>query len=91
MTGLLSVITTLISTAASWTKDRADQTRQMLTGWPAGYLLIVWSYPFISGFVPPLAARTAAGFDNISAMPDWYVNGFLTITAAVFAVGGIKR
>ena len=66
-------------------------TQAHLNGWSDEVLLIVWSYPFISLFVPQLRADTFAAFEALNALPEWYVGGFISITFAVFGIDKIFK
>lgn len=74
--------------AAEKTTAAIEKTKQHLAGWSDEYLLLVWSYPFWSMFVPGLAPHTHAGFAQIALLPQWYVNTFIGMSCAVF---GIKK
>ncbi len=64
---------------------------QHLAGWSDEYLLVIWSYPFWSSFVPVLAPHTQRGFENIGLLPEWYINGFMLLTGAVFGVNKFMK
>ncbi len=62
-----------------------------IAGWANEYLLLILTYPFISGFIPALAPYTHEGFAQIELMPDWYVYLFSAVTASVFGFTGWQR
>lgn len=67
-------------------KARIENSKNSLYGWSDEYLILIWSYPFISLFIPSLRQSTAEAFQQLSVLPDWYVGGFLSITFAVFGI-----
>lgn len=91
---LLSLIT---DTFADWFKNkqetdklvkvaRIERAKNHLSGYSDEFLILVWSYPFISLFIPALRQSTSDAFNHLSTLPDWYVAGFLSITFAVFGI-----
>lgn len=67
-------------------QSKANQLQQGIAGWSDNWLVVVWTYPIIGAFVPQLQPYVAGGFDFLSSLPDWYVGGYLTVTAAVFGI-----
>jgi hypothetical protein len=56
------------------------------SSWKDEYLVIIWSYPVISGFIPGLQDSTMAGFTFMAGLPPWYVGGWVTISLSVFGL-----
>jgi len=96
----------LINTALSWvtsffenrrdvgkalTQAKIENANKHINGWGDEYLIIVWSYPFISMFVPKLQSATSAAFVQAATLPDWYIGGFVSITFAVFGINKLFR
>lgn len=95
MGGILA--TAAINWISGWFENRAEvgkakaaataeRVKTHLAGWSDEFLVLVWSYPFISVFIPFLAPYTKQGFENLALLPEWYVAGFITITFAVFGI-----
>jgi hypothetical protein len=103
---MINAVTTLLALAVEKISD-AFKTKQaqvqqgdtarvsiavaQIAGWANEYLLLIITYPFISGFVPKLAPYTHEGFAQIALMPDWYVYLFSAVTASVFGYTGWQR
>lgn len=80
-----------------WLKSRADLEQKKaiakienvskgIPGYSDDYLIFIWSYPFIAGFIPVLQDSAAAGLAAFESYPDWYVGGFITISFSVFGI-----
>lgn len=63
---------------------KADRVKHHINGLADDVLIFVWSYPFASIFVPGLSVHTVNAFEQLQMLPDWYIAGFMTITASVF-------
>jgi hypothetical protein len=63
-----------------------ETSKNSMLGWSDEYLILVWSYPFISLFIPSLREKTEGAFSQLGILPDWYIAGFLSITFAVFGI-----
>lgn len=72
-------------------KAKAENVKSHLAGWSDEFLILVWSYPFVSMFVPSLRVDTALAFEKLSLLPDWYVGGFISITFAVFGIDKVFK
>lgn len=70
---------------------RMENVSKGIAGFSDEYLVLVWSYPVIASFIPPLQPSVAAGFNFLETMPEWYVGGFVTVTFAVFGIDKIFR
>lgn len=57
-----------------------------IPGYSDELLLIAWGYPMVAAFVPGLQETVTSGFAFLDTLPEWYVFGFCSITAAVFGV-----
>ena len=73
------------------TMARIENSNTLLSGWTDEYLVIVWSYPMVSLFIPGLEAHTVAGFEKLSSLPEWYVGGFISISFAVFGINKLFK
>lgn len=99
LTALLPVIANTVSnwvggmTEATKTKAAAVAENMKARAGSFGevYLLVIWSYPFVSLFVPGLAEYTYNGFEQISNLPEWYANGFITISFTWFGVSKVQN
>ena len=102
---LLTVITTgaklLGAPIAAWLEGKRQQTEAkaeaqlqhslaLASSKSDIYLIVIWTYPFWSSFVPYLAPYTKQGFEQLSQLPGWYTNVFISITAAVFGFNKIR-
>jgi len=73
------------------TKARLENSKNQLVGYSDEFLILVWSYPSISIFIPSLQAQTALAFEKLALLPGWYVGGFISITFAVFGIDKLFR
>ena len=65
---------------------KAQQVQNGIAGWSDEWLVMVWSYPIVGAFIPQLQPYVASGFEFLSGLPDWYIGGYLSVTAAVFGI-----
>lgn len=65
---------------------RIESVKNGIPGYSDELLVLVWAYPFVAAFVPPLQPSVNAGFDFMGEMPEWYIGGFMTISFAVFGI-----
>lgn len=65
---------------------KAQNAGKGIAGWSDEYLVVVWSYPTVSSFIPALRPSSADGFAYLSTLPEWYIGGFITISFAVFGI-----
>lgn len=65
---------------------RIEAVSKGIPGYSDEALIIVWSYPVVAAFIPALQTSVQAGFAFLDTLPEWYVVGFCTITAAVFGI-----
>lgn len=65
---------------------RIENVSKGIPGYSDEFLILVWSYPFVAAFVPPLQPSVSAGFEFMRTMPEWYIGGFGAISAAVFGI-----
>lgn len=72
--------------AVKTAEARANAVANGIPGYSDEWLVLVWSLPVIGVFIPGLAPHVADGFERLALLPEWYVGGFMTITAAVFGV-----
>lgn len=102
MMGLL--VNLLAGTFGDWLKNgakleqtkaeaRAKAVSQGIPGWSDNFLVLVWSYPAIAGFIPIESVQVAAsnGMATFSDYPDWYIAGFMGITGAVFGIDKLLK
>jgi hypothetical protein len=91
----------LVSSAISWVTGFFENKREIgkavsaakienankhIAGWGDEFLIMIWSYPFISMFIPYLRPHTAQAFAELKTLPEWYIAGFMSITLAVFGM-----
>ncbi len=65
---------------------RIENVSKGIPGYSDEYLILVWSYPVVAAFIPPLQFSAKAGFEFLHTLPDWYVGGFISISFAVFGI-----
>ncbi len=65
---------------------KIESSKAHLAGYSDEFLILVWSYPFVSMFIPAFQEHTALAFEKLLLLPDWYVGGFISITFAVFGI-----
>tara|TARA_R110001599_G_scaffold287356_2_gene489916 strand:+ start:10058 stop:10384 length:327 start_codon:yes stop_codon:yes gene_type:complete len=70
---------------------RIENVSRGIPGYSDEYLVLIWSYPAIASFIPYLQPVVAKGIENFSALPEWYVGGFITISFSVFGIDKIFR
>lgn len=70
---------------------QASRAANGIPGYSDEYLVFVWSYPAVASFVPALQPSVQAGFEFMATMPEWYVGGFMTVSAAVFGLDKLLR
>ena len=98
-TALISPIAGAIST---WQEKRGEVKAAQHTAtiariqagessWKDEYLVLIWSYPVISGFIPGLQESTMRGFEFMAGLPPWYVGGWVTISLSVFGITKIMN
>jgi len=54
--------------------------------WKDEYIVLIWSFPVISMFIPGLQDYSFSALDNLSKMPNWYLGGWLAISLSVFGI-----
>lgn len=64
----------------------AIQAQASASSWKDEYLVILFSFPFIMSFIPPMVPYVAAGFDVLSEAPQWYSIGLGVMISASFGV-----
>ena len=70
---------------------RIEAVSKGIPGYSDEYLVFVWSYPAVASFIPFLQPTVATGMEFFSTLPEWYVAGFMTISAAVFGIDKVFR
>lgn len=103
MMGLLTALIGPISGAFSKWQDKRGEVKAAQhdatiarikageSSWKDEYLVIIWSYPIISGFIPYLQDSTMRGFEFMTGLPPWYVGGWVTISLSVFGITKIMN
>lgn len=67
---------------AQW---EANAAQNAATSWLDEWWTVILSIPLIMAFVPWLAPYVDAGFQALSAVPEWYVWGVLASISFAFA------
>jgi len=70
---------------------KIENSKNHLSGYSDEFLILVWSYPFISMFIPATQQSTALAFEKLALLPEWYVGGYISITFAVFGIDKLFR
>lgn len=86
----------------TWQKNRSEagqarheanmaRIKDHSTSWKDEIVLLVWSYPVVSAFIPPLQENTSQAFLYMQDLPEWYLGGFIAISLAVYGVNKVAR
>ena len=70
---------------------RIENVSKGISGYSDEYLVLIWSYPVVASFVPYLQDSVDAGMEYLTALPEWYIGGFMAISFAVFGIDKIFR
>jgi len=70
---------------------KIENSKNHLSGYSDEFLILVWSYPFVSMFIPATQQSTALAFEKLALLPEWYVGGYISITFAVFGIDKLFR
>jgi hypothetical protein len=65
---------------------RINNANHHMAGYSDEFLILVWSYPFISMFFDFSRPTTIDAFEKIGLLPEWYIGGFISISFAVFGI-----
>lgn len=63
-----------------------EQARASATSWKDEWLVLLFSFPFIMSFIPPLVPYAEAGFEVLANAPQWYSIGIGVMISASFGV-----
>ncbi len=55
-------------------------------GWKDEFIVLIWSIPVILSFVPGMQPYVEQGFKNLSAAPEWYLVGWVSISLAIYGL-----
>lgn len=64
----------------------SEMARASATSWKDEYLVLLFSFPFIMSFIPPMVPYVQAGFDVLATAPQWYSIGLGVMISASFGV-----
>jgi hypothetical protein len=69
-------------------ESKLERIRNLSSDWKDEWLIIIWSYPMISMFIPIDAIQQATfdAMDKIGLLPEWFVGGWVAISLAIFGV-----
>ena len=63
-----------------------EAMRASATSWKDEWLVLMFSFPFIMSFIPPMVPYVQAGFDVLATAPQWYSIGLGVMISASFGV-----
>ena len=74
-------------------KARADIKRieDMSSSWKDEYVLLIFSYPIISAFIPPLRQNTMDAMTFLQGLPPWFVWTFVAISCAIYGIDKVAK
>jgi len=98
-TALIAPIAGLLGT---WQKNRREiadarhqanleRIRSHSSSWKDELIVILWGYPVVSAFIPPLHDNTIAAFAFMHTLPNWFIGGWIAISLAVFGVDKVAK
>lgn len=72
---------------------KLERIRSMAGDWKDELLVLIWSYPMISIFIPvdSIQQSTFQGLERVGQLPDWYLGGWIAISLAVFGADKILK
>ena len=105
---LLTALTTLVGPVANavseWQSRKAqvsqakheaklEAIKAQRSDWKDEFLIVIWSYPMISCFIPydPVQQATFAALDKVGLLPEWYLGGWVAISLAVFGADKLLK
>lgn len=104
LTALTGIMSPALGLANTWIERRGqvavakhearlERIKAMEGDWKDEWLIVIWSYPFVSMFVPITAVQQAtfAALDRIGILPEWYLGGWVAISLAIFGVDKITK
>ena len=103
-TALTSLIAPVANVIGKWQDRKAqvsaakheaklERIRAQAGDWKDELLVIIWSYPMVSIFVPVdfIQQSTFEGLERVGQLPDWYLGGWIAISLAVFGADKILK
>jgi len=63
-----------------------EMARASASSWKDEWLVLLFSFPFIMSFIPPMVPYVQAGFDVLAEAPNWYSIGLGVMISASFGV-----
>lgn len=104
MTALTTLVSPAINLASTWIDRRGqvaaashaaklERIKAQQGDWKDEWLIVIWSYPFVSMFIPITTVQQAtfAALDRIGILPEWYLGGWVAISLAIFGVDKITK
>lgn len=72
---------------------KLERIKAQAGDWKDELLIVIWSYPFVSCFVPyePVRQATFEALDQVGLLPQWYLGGWVAISMAVFGADKILK
>lgn len=68
-----------------------ERIRAQAGDWKDEFLVVLWSVPIVSCFVPPLQEYAFEAVNKMGQLPEWYLGGFVVISLSVFGVNKIPK
>jgi hypothetical protein len=63
--------------------------QNMEKSWKDDFVLILFSVPMVSAFIPSLADDALKGFEVIAKMPEWYMWVYIGMIIVIFGMRGM--
>ena len=72
---------------------RLEKIRSNENSWKDEFLIVVWSYPAISLFLPfeGLQQHTIEALKQIGVLPQWYIGAWVAISLSIFGVNKLVQ
>jgi hypothetical protein len=72
---------------------RLEAIKAQRNDWKDELLIVIWSYPVISVFIPyePIQEHSFKALENFEKFPAWFLGGWVAISLAIFGVDKIIK
>ena len=104
LTALTTLVGPIANAVSAWQSRKSqvanakheaklERIRSQHNDWKDEFLIVIWSYPMISCFIPyePIQQTTFDALDKVGLLPQWYLGGWVAISLAVFGVDKIFK
>ena len=103
-TALTALVGPVANAVSTWQSRKAqvahakheaklERIRSQAGDWKDEFLIVLWSYPMISIFLPFDVIQQSAldGLEKVGQLPQWYLGGWIAISLAVFGADKILK